>query len=108
MRHLVYRVKSLPQSMIPLVWDFGRLSSDVEEKYICQMIHKYVCIRISCLLLYLLILYALRQWQARSDGISTSAVHRCCLFFTRFDGFSYKKAIRKRSDCPRVTVLALK
>lgn len=41
MRHLVYRVRALPQSMLPLVWDFGRLSSDVEEKYISQMISKH-------------------------------------------------------------------
>jgi len=42
MRHLVYRVQALPQSMLPLVWDFGQLSTDVEELYIRQMVHRYV------------------------------------------------------------------
>ncbi|CAG2186352.1 RNF213 [Mytilus edulis] len=31
MRRLVYRVQPLPQSMLPLVWDFGQLNINVEE-----------------------------------------------------------------------------
>ena len=42
MRHLVYRVEPLPQSMIPLVWDFGQLDSTVERLYILQMLNRYV------------------------------------------------------------------
>jgi len=42
MRHLVYRVQALPQSMLPLVWDFGQLSTDVEKLYIRQMVLRYV------------------------------------------------------------------
>jgi len=54
MRHLVYRVQALPQSLLPLVWDFGTLRSaqllpngepqagDVETAYIRQMIVKFV------------------------------------------------------------------
>jgi len=50
MRHLVYRVHALPQSLLPLVWDFGTLQSDianmsansVESAYIRQMIVKFV------------------------------------------------------------------
>jgi hypothetical protein len=42
MRQLVYRVQSLPQSLRPLVWDFGQLSTDVEKLYICQMVNRYV------------------------------------------------------------------
>jgi len=42
MRQLVYRVQSLPQSMLPLVWDFGQLSTEVETLYIRQMVHRYV------------------------------------------------------------------
>ncbi|CAG2212872.1 RNF213 [Mytilus edulis] len=38
MRHLVYRVQSLPQSMLPLVWDFRQLNTTVEEMYIRQMV----------------------------------------------------------------------
>ena len=46
MRHLVYRVQSLPQSLLPLVWDFGTLKSgsvdSVEGTYIRRMIDKCV------------------------------------------------------------------
>jgi len=42
MRQLVYRVQALPQSMLPLVWDFGQLSTDVENLYIRQMVLRYV------------------------------------------------------------------
>ena len=48
MRHLVYRVQALSQSLLPLVWDFGTLKSrtddgvDVECEYITQMIKKFV------------------------------------------------------------------
>ncbi len=42
MRQLVYRVQALPQSLLPLVWDFGQLSTHVEELYIRQMVARYV------------------------------------------------------------------
>ncbi|XP_071112375.1 E3 ubiquitin-protein ligase rnf213-alpha-like [Haliotis cracherodii] len=42
MRRLVYRVQPLPQSMLPLVWDFGQLNIQVEELYIRQMVNRYV------------------------------------------------------------------
>ena len=38
MRRLVYRVKELPPSLYPLVWDFGTLDAHTERKYISQMI----------------------------------------------------------------------
>ncbi|WAR08530.1 R213B-like protein, partial [Mya arenaria] len=38
MRRLVYRVQPLPRSLLPLVWDFGQLSTEVEELYIKQMV----------------------------------------------------------------------
>ncbi|CAG2252466.1 RNF213 [Mytilus edulis] len=41
MRRLVYRVQPLPQSMLPLVWDFGQLKTEVEEMYIKQMVRRY-------------------------------------------------------------------
>jgi E3 ubiquitin-protein ligase RNF213 len=44
MRHLVYRVQALPQSMLPLVWDFGQLSTAVEKLYIRQMVNRYVSV----------------------------------------------------------------
>ena len=45
MRQLVYRVHALPQSMRSLVWDFGRIQPDVEEKYIHQIVRRYVSIQ---------------------------------------------------------------
>ncbi len=42
MRQLVYRVHALPQSLLPLVWDFGQLNADVERLYIKQMVNRYV------------------------------------------------------------------
>ncbi|KAK3096790.1 hypothetical protein FSP39_003301 [Pinctada imbricata] len=42
MRRLVYRVQPLPQSMLPLVWDFGQLDTRVEEMYIKQMVLRYI------------------------------------------------------------------
>ena len=55
MRHLVYRVQPLPQSLLPLVWDFGTLktldikvennihkSGGGESDYIKQMLIKAV------------------------------------------------------------------
>lgn len=44
MRRLVYRVQPLPQSMLPLVWDFGQLNPKMEELYIRQMVRRYVSI----------------------------------------------------------------
>ncbi|XP_062618550.1 E3 ubiquitin-protein ligase rnf213-beta-like [Saccostrea cucullata] len=41
MRHLVYRVRPLPSSMLSLVWDFGQLDSSTEEQYIMQMAKKH-------------------------------------------------------------------
>nr|XP_034315108.1 E3 ubiquitin-protein ligase rnf213-alpha-like isoform X1 [Crassostrea gigas] len=38
MRWLVYRVKPLPRSLLPFVWDFGQLKSEVEQMYIKQMV----------------------------------------------------------------------
>ncbi|XP_029455051.1 E3 ubiquitin-protein ligase RNF213 isoform X2 [Rhinatrema bivittatum] len=42
LRQLVYRVHSLPPSMIPLVWDFGQLNNNAEKKYIQQIVQKLV------------------------------------------------------------------
>ena len=39
LRDLVYRVIPLPQSLLPLVWDFGMLSSDTENSYIIEIIN---------------------------------------------------------------------
>ena len=38
MRRLVYRVREIPASMFPLIWDFGTLDTDTEKKYIVQMV----------------------------------------------------------------------
>ncbi|XP_052243455.1 E3 ubiquitin-protein ligase RNF213-like [Dreissena polymorpha] len=42
MRRLVYRVQPLPQSLLPLVWDFGQLNTDVEILYVRQMVKRYI------------------------------------------------------------------
>ena len=38
MRDLVYRVMELPASMRALVYDFGRLSDEMERKYIFEIV----------------------------------------------------------------------
>ncbi|KAL3881513.1 hypothetical protein ACJMK2_027945, partial [Sinanodonta woodiana] len=42
MRRLVYRVQPLPQSLLPLVWDFGQLNTQTEDLYIRQMVRRYI------------------------------------------------------------------
>ncbi|KAK3585587.1 hypothetical protein CHS0354_036774 [Potamilus streckersoni] len=42
MRRLVYRVQPLPQSLLPLVWDFGQLNIQTEDLYIRQMVRRYI------------------------------------------------------------------
>ena len=53
MRHLVYRVQPLPQSLLPLVWDFGTLQShgsngNIEKEYISRIIQKYLVKVVVC------------------------------------------------------------
>jgi energy-coupling factor transporter ATP-binding protein EcfA2 len=47
MRRLVYRVKEIPPSMFPLIWDFGSLDNETELKYIRQMVDTRSC-SLSC------------------------------------------------------------
>ena len=42
LRELVYRVHELPPSMFPLIFDFGRLDSSTEKKYIHKMVSNQV------------------------------------------------------------------
>ena len=42
LRDLVYRVIPLPRSLLPLVWDFGELSSEAENWYIVKIIHVHI------------------------------------------------------------------
>lgn len=42
LRQLVYRVHPLPESMKPLIWDFGQLNSETEELYARQIVNRYV------------------------------------------------------------------
>ncbi|XP_046861644.1 E3 ubiquitin-protein ligase rnf213-alpha-like [Xenia sp. Carnegie-2017] len=44
LRQLVYRVHPLPESMRPLVWDFGQLSDDTEKLYTKQIVERYVTV----------------------------------------------------------------
>ncbi|XP_057290514.1 E3 ubiquitin-protein ligase rnf213-alpha-like isoform X3 [Hydractinia symbiolongicarpus] len=41
LRQLVYRVHPLPESMKPLVWDFGQLNAKTEQAYARQIIRRY-------------------------------------------------------------------
>uniref|UniRef100_A0A7M5U071 RZ-type domain-containing protein n=1 Tax=Clytia hemisphaerica TaxID=252671 RepID=A0A7M5U071_9CNID len=41
LRQLVYRVHPLPESMKPLVWDFGQLNSETEQLYARQIVKRY-------------------------------------------------------------------
>ena len=38
----MYRVHSLPESMRPLVWDFGQLKPEIEELYTRQIVSRFV------------------------------------------------------------------
>ena len=42
LRDLVYRVIPLPENLLSLVWDFGRLSPDTENSYISEIINFYL------------------------------------------------------------------
>ena len=42
LRNLVYRVLELPESLGSLVWDFGTLNQVSENKYIIEMVTKYI------------------------------------------------------------------
>ena len=50
LRQLVYRVHPLPESMKPLVWDFGQLNEVTEHAYARQIIHRYVCLFLNFLI----------------------------------------------------------
>ena len=42
LRHLVYRVLDLPQSMRPFVYDFGQLNTSTEYSYTFQVVANHV------------------------------------------------------------------
>ena len=42
LRQLVYRVHPLPESMRPLVWDFGQLKDDIEKLYTAKIVRGFV------------------------------------------------------------------
>ena len=67
LRRLVYRVKEIPASMFPLIWDFGTLDSDTEKMYVGQMIEKLV----------------LEEEVAREDGPLLLGVLSTCQRFMR-------------------------
>ena len=54
MRQLVYRVQALPQSLLPLVWDFGQLNTNTEQLYIKQIVIRFVSI----------VLHKFRNWKS--------------------------------------------
>ena len=42
LRELVYRVMEIPPSLLPLVWNFGQLSPEIEHLYIQQIVRKHL------------------------------------------------------------------
>lgn len=48
LRHLVYRVHTLPGSMRPLIWDFGQLNNEVEALYTYQIVSRFVSASLGC------------------------------------------------------------
>ena len=38
----MYRVHPLPESMRPLVWDFGQLTDHTEELYTAQIVRRFM------------------------------------------------------------------
>ena len=38
----MYRVHPLPESMRPLVWDFGQLTDHTEELYTMQIVRRFM------------------------------------------------------------------
>ncbi|ESO09860.1 hypothetical protein HELRODRAFT_190307 [Helobdella robusta] len=89
MRQLVYRVKSLPASLLPLVWDFGQLSSRVEKIYIVQMFNEYKVNMNSYIIAKISdILTAsqafMRQQQDECSFVSLRDVGRCLQVFIWF------------------------
>ena len=47
LRHLVYRVVDIPQSMRHLVYDFGQLNVVTEDDYIAHIVNNHVSIVVS-------------------------------------------------------------
>ena len=98
MRHLVYRVQPLSQSLLPLVWDFGTLRSrstkkdstqskgDVEGAYIRQMMVKFVSFTVHLGLLWLVtFLYSITSCgQCRFVTLSNQTSADRCLTIYQF------------------------
>ena len=74
MRRLVYRVQALPQSMLPLVWDFGQLDIGTEQRYIKEMVNKCVSIPVlfsNCLTLeHVIVIFCLPGWRWRCKHVA--------------------------------------
>lgn len=90
MRRLVYRVQPLPQSMLPLVWDFGQLNAGVEELYIRQMVLRYVrnhAISYCCIYIlhFVIIIYDkyCKDLTVTMYNLFAIYLHPCVLFINR-------------------------
>uniref|UniRef100_A0A1I8JA77 CARD domain-containing protein n=1 Tax=Macrostomum lignano TaxID=282301 RepID=A0A1I8JA77_9PLAT len=92
MRHLVYRVNPLPESILDLVWDFGRLRDTDEEQYIKRMLRDQLPEMESVLLNALADAVwksqkFIRKLEKTEYAISLRDVRRCCEFIAFFDWF---------------------
>ncbi|XP_018410444.1 PREDICTED: E3 ubiquitin-protein ligase RNF213-like [Nanorana parkeri] len=110
LRQLVYRVHALPPSMIPLVWDFGQLNNETENKYIQQIVLRLAKeIRLSTSDIQLLtdVLSASQSYMRDKNDecsfVSLRDVERCIevfkWFFSRHDKLKHHPslALRRKS-----------
>ena len=74
----------MPESMKPLIWDFGQLNSETEELYARQIVNRYVSILAT--LLYILKLVLIVIEELRENAKMQCIIKRMVLVF-----FAYKK-----------------
>ena len=85
LRRLVYRVKEIPASLFPLIWDFGTLDQSAEMKYINQMVSKSLPPEYNNLDNIKLVVEVLQQSQAymrsRKDECSFVSLRDVSIFY---------------------------
>ena len=104
---MVYRVREIPSSLFPFIWDFGTLDEDAEKKYITQMVQKSVVgagYQLQCGLIVEVLQQSQVYMRSRNDEcsfVSLRDVERAlkgnCFFFIKcihaFDDFLHTGSI---------------
>ncbi|XP_018410445.1 PREDICTED: E3 ubiquitin-protein ligase RNF213-like [Nanorana parkeri] len=107
LRQLVYRVHALPPSMIPLVWDFGQLNNETENKYIQQIVlrlSKEIQLSTSDIQLLTDVLSASQSYMRNKNDecsfVSLRDVERCIevfkWFYSRHDRLKHHLSLARR------------